>query len=82
MPGQGIKKTIIDDIKNLSISRQKKLHDYARAMLVSKPVGSLGKELARFSGMLDKKTAMEMKKAIQEACEQEVVGIKVLQWKT
>ena len=69
MFGRGIKRIIIDDIKKLSFSQQKKLHDYARAMLVSRPVGTKGAELLKFSGIYDKKTLKEMKEAIQEGCE-------------
>jgi hypothetical protein len=67
--GRGIKRIIIDDIKKLSFSQQKKLHDYARAMLVPRPVGTRGSDLMKFSGMFDKKTVNEMKGAIREGCE-------------
>lgn len=64
MFGQRIKKAIIDGIKKLSMSRQKKLHDYARALLLSRPVGTRGTDLLRFSGSFDKKSIKEMMEAL------------------
>ncbi|TAL39769.1 MAG: hypothetical protein EPN93_00560 [Spirochaetes bacterium] len=68
MMKRGLKKIIIEDVNKLSLGQQKKLHEYARAMLVSRPMGSSGSELLRFSGSFDKKSIKEMKEALHE-CE-------------
>ncbi len=68
MFGRGMKKILIEDVQRLSFSQQKKLHEYARAMMVSRPTGSRGSELLRFSGFFDKKSVREMAQAIRD-CE-------------
>lgn len=61
-------KILIEDVQRLTFSQQKKLHEYARAMMVSRPSGSKGSELLRFSGFFDKKSVREMMIAIRD-CE-------------
>jgi hypothetical protein len=69
MFGQGMKKILNEDVKKLSFSQQKKLHDYARAMIVSRQIENKGSDLLKFSGMFDKKSIKEMKEAIESGCE-------------
>lgn len=68
MFGHGIKKILFEDVKRLSFSQQKKLHDYARTMIISRPAESRGSDLLRFSGVFDKKSVKEMREAILD-CE-------------
>jgi hypothetical protein len=65
---RGIKKALIEDVEKLSPGQQKKLRDFARALLVSRPAGARGTDLLRFSGTFDKKSIRQMKEAVAE-CE-------------
>jgi len=70
MSTQGLKKIIIEDLKKLSLGQQKKVHDFARALLVSKPSGVKGIDLVRFANLFDAKTIAGMKSAIKKGCEE------------
>ncbi len=63
-----IKKQIIEDLDNLPLESQKKVRDFTHALRVSQPEGTPGKNLLKFSGIMDDETADEMRQAIKD-CE-------------
>jgi len=64
-----ITKTIMSDVKKLSLVQQKRLHDFALAMLMSESRGTAGSDLVKFSGTIDSTSIREMREAIQDGCE-------------
>ncbi len=69
MFGSRIKKIIIEEVDKLSFSQQKKLHEYACAMIASGGEGVPGSALLKFAGMFDRQTISEMKEAVSADCE-------------
>jgi len=64
-----IKKKLIEDLKNLPFDSQKKVQEFAHALLITQSRGKAGKEMVRFSGMLNHEEAGELKKIIENGCE-------------
>ena len=64
-----IKKMIIDDLKNLSFEMQKRVQEFTHALLVSQSKGTPGKELVKFSGIIDDEDAEKIREAVDEGCE-------------
>jgi hypothetical protein len=65
-----IKKKLIEDLKNLPFDSQKKVQEFAHALLITQSRGKSGKDMARFSGILNHEEAGELKKRIKNGCEQ------------
>ncbi len=64
-----IKKKLIDDLNNLTFDSQKKVQEFAHALLVTQTRGQSGKEMLKFSGILKHDDAGELKKIIESGCE-------------
>lgn len=62
-----IKDSIMDAMENLSLEMQRKLLDYA-IKLQFQDKGIDGKELVKFSGIIDAEDLNEMKKIIEKDC--------------
>ena len=64
-----IKKKLIDDLKNLPFDSQKKVQEFAHALLITQTRGKSGKEMVKFSGILNHDDAAELKRIIESGCE-------------
>jgi hypothetical protein len=64
-----IKKQIIKDLGGLPVELQKRVQEFTHALLVTQPKGTPGKDLLRFSGLIDKGDLDKMKSAIESGCE-------------
>ena len=63
-----LKKQIIDDLKKMPFELQKKVQEFTHALLISQPQGSTGKDLLKFSGILDNDEANKMLTDINDGC--------------
>jgi len=64
-----IKKKLIEDLNNLSFDSQKKVQEFAHALLITQSRGKSGKEMIKFSGILKHDDAGELKQIIESGCE-------------
>jgi hypothetical protein len=64
-----IKKKLIDDLNSLPFDSQKKVQEFAHALLVTRTMGKSGKDMVKFSGLLGKEDADELKQIIDAGCE-------------
>ena len=64
-----IKKKLIEDLNNLPFDSQKKVQEFAHALLITQSRGKSGKEMIKFSGILKHDEAGELKKIIENGCE-------------
>ncbi len=64
-----IKKKLIEDLNNLPFDSQKKVQEFAHALLITQSIGKSGRDMARFSGVLSNDDASELKKIIEGGCE-------------
>ncbi len=60
---------MIEDLNSLSFDSQKKVQEFAHALLITQSRGKSGKEMIRFVGILKDDEAMELKQIIQDGCE-------------
>ena len=65
-----IRNELLKQVEQLSAELQRKVLDFAVALVQSEPKGTPGKELLRFAGLLDSEDAREMIDAIEKGCEQ------------
>lgn len=65
-----IKEEIIEQLDKLPIGMQKRVLDFAQALVISMPKGKSGKDLMKFVGTISPEDAKEMEEAIKEGCEQ------------
>ena len=65
-----IRNELLKQVEQLSAELQRKVLDFAVALVQSVPKGTPGKELLRFAGLLDSQDAREMIDAIEKGCEQ------------
>ncbi len=65
-----IKEEILARLDKLPFEQQRRVLDFAQALVVTLPKGVPGESLMRFAGVLDAKTLKEMEEAIEEGCEQ------------
>ncbi len=63
-----IKKLLIEYLNHLPIESQKKVRNFAHALVISQSKGTSGKDLLKFSGIMDQNDIDEMKEAIGD-CE-------------
>jgi hypothetical protein len=63
-----IKKEIIKDLNNLPIELQKKVKEFTHTLLNTKSKGVQGRDLLKFSGIIDDNNAEELRKIIDEGC--------------
>ena len=64
-----IKKKLIEDLNNLSFDSQKKVQEFAHALLITQHRGKSGKEMIKFSGILTNDESVELKQIIESGCE-------------
>ncbi len=64
-----IKKKIIEDLNNLPFDSQKKVQEFAHALLITQSRGKSGKEMMKLSGTLSNDDAGELKRIIESGCE-------------
>lgn len=71
MTQPSIKQQILDDLDRLPPELQRRAQELVHGLTasVSRPEGTPGKYLARFSGILDEEGAREMERVIEEGCE-------------
>jgi hypothetical protein len=65
-----MKKEILDQLAGLGPDQQQKVLDFARALAVKRPIGTPGRDLLRFAGMIQSDDLDAMTQAIEEGCEQ------------
>jgi hypothetical protein len=65
-----IKKKLIEDLNELPYELQKKVQNFAHALLITQTQGSEGKEIVKFSGIFSKDDSKKMMAAIEEGCGQ------------
>lgn len=65
-----IKQQILDDLDRLPPELQRRAQGLVHGLAVStsRPEGTPGKDLVRFSGILDEEGAREMERVIEEGC--------------
>lgn len=64
-----IKKKLLEDLKRLTFDSQKKVQEFAHALLITQNKGKAGKELASFAGILTPEDSRELKRIIDAECE-------------
>ncbi|MCE8429104.1 MAG: hypothetical protein J5U19_12035 [Candidatus Methanoperedens sp.] len=64
-----IKHDIIRQLDHLPLDFQRQVLDFAQALVKSYPKGVPGKDLLRFSGIMEPEDIQDMDKAIEESCE-------------
>ena len=64
-----IKQEIIEQLDKLPLELQRRVLDFAHALVMSTPRGTPGKDLLRFAGMIDEEDLKAIEKAIEEGCE-------------
>jgi hypothetical protein len=64
-----IKQEIIKQLDKLPLELQRRVLDFAHALVMSTPRGMSGKDLLRFAGIIDEEDLKAMEKAIEEGCE-------------
>lgn len=64
-----IKKKLIEDLKNLPFDSQKKVQEFAHALLITQHRGKSGKEMIKFSGILTNDEAGELRRIVESGCE-------------
>ena len=69
MVNPGIKKQILDDLKHLPFELQKRVQEFTHALQISQPKGTSGKDILKFSGIIDHDEAKRMERAIEAGCE-------------
>ena len=65
-----LKNDILDRLDRLPPHLQKRVVDFADALVVSEPQGVPGSRLLKFAGTIDTQSLREMEQAIEEGCEQ------------
>ena len=64
-----LQKQLSEQLEQLSPNLQRRVVDFAMALVQSVPKGTPGDELLRFAGTLDPEDAREMIEAIEAGCE-------------
>src|SRR5262249_24104493 len=70
MISQVIEKEIIVQLSQLALDQQQQVLNFARALVMAKPVGRTGADLLRYAGMIDAADLNAIRQAIEEGCEQ------------
>lgn len=65
-----LKDDILERLDRLPPHLQKRVVDFADALVASEPQGVPGAKLLKFAGTIDKQSLREMGQAIEEGCEQ------------
>ena len=69
MVDEVLQKQLSEQLEQLSPNLQRRVVDFAMALVQSVPKGTPGDELLRFAGTLDPEDAREMIEAIEAGCE-------------
>lgn len=69
MLNTAVKKEIIDQIGQLDYEQQKRVLDFAHALIVTSPKGVSGKTLLSFAGSIPADELKAIEQAIEEGCE-------------
>lgn len=64
-----VKEKILDDLDRLTPEQQRRAADMVHALTTEPLMGTPGRALTRFSGVLDLESAGEMSAAIEDGCE-------------
>ena len=64
-----VKKEIINQIGRLDYEHQRRVLDFARALVVTGPKGVSGKQLLSFAGTIPADDLKAMEQAIEDGCE-------------
>ena len=64
-----IKKKLIEDLNNLPFDSQKKVQEFAHALLITQNTGKSGKDMIKFSGIFSNDDAAELREIIETGCE-------------
>lgn len=65
-----VKERVLEALAELPPELQRRVADFARALVESQPKGTPGPELLKIAGILDAASAAEMTAAIEQGCEQ------------
>lgn len=65
-----LKNDILDRLDRLPPDLQRRVVDFADALVASEPQGVPGAKLLKFAGTIDPRSLQEMEQAIEEGCEQ------------
>jgi hypothetical protein len=65
-----LKTEILEQLAGLGPHQQQKVLDFARALAINRPIGTPGRNLLRFAGMIQSEDLEAMTQAIEEGCEQ------------
>lgn len=60
---------IVKHLERLPFELQRRVLDFTQALSISQPRGTPGRDLARFSGVIDEADAQQMSQAIEDGCE-------------
>lgn len=63
-----VKKEIINEVGRLGYEQQRRVLDFARALVVTGPKGVPGKQLLAFAGSIPADDLKEMEKVIEDNC--------------
>lgn len=64
-----VKKEIINEVGRLGYEQQRRVLDFARALVITGPKGVPGKQLLSFAGAIPAADLKEMEQAIEDSCE-------------
>lgn len=66
---QDLKEQLLDDFERLPAEMQRKVGEFAHALVLTTPRGTPARQLLPLVGTLDPESAREMREAIEEGCE-------------
>ncbi|MEW6327119.1 MAG: hypothetical protein AB1487_05930 [Thermodesulfobacteriota bacterium] len=69
MLNTAVKKEIINQVGRLDYEQQRRVLDFARALLLASPKGVSGKQLLSFAGTIPADDLKAMEQAIEDGCE-------------
>ena len=69
MASASVRKEILDELNRLGTEQQRRVLDFARALVTPQPRGVPGKALLSFAGAISPDDARAMAQAIEEGCE-------------
>ncbi len=69
MVSPAIRQKLLERLDQLPLPQQRRVLDFADALVQTKPRGVPGKELAKHIGLFDEQSLREMQEAIEEHCE-------------
>jgi len=64
-----LKERLLEDFESLPTEMQRRVGEFAHALVLTKPQGTPARELLAFAGTMDPESAREIREAIEEGCE-------------